>query len=428
MGPRPAEGGGCPRPGRAEALLLGAALAVRVLWACLAPTDLWFDHVFNDATARSLALGHGFTASTAPPFDPAVFRTPGYPSFLAAVYLVAGPSVRAAFLAQALLDTLSCWLLWRMAARTLGPRTGLATLALAASYPFTVHAVGTLSPETPLVLLGLLLAAVVDSWPAAGGTARVLAAGVLCGALSWVKPVFLPLPLFLLLADRLRGRPWRTAVPRGAAAGAVALALFAPWVLRNQREFGRPLLSGETGIVVSHGTRDFDPSAPGEIRAGFEILRAEPAARYEKERAGYADSRALLAKDGEYLEDGLSRIRARPARAFLLDPLRRVPRLWISSSHALMPGWVGWAAAAASVLYLLLGAAGLWALRGSIRAFAAWWILPVALTLLYAALHAEARYTLPARPTLLLLGGAALAAWGPGRREEKAPGSGDAGP
>ena len=43
---------------------------------------------------------------------------------------------------------------------------------------------------------------------------------------------------------------------------------------------------------------------------------------------------------------------------------------------------------------------------------AVWWVLPVHLTLVYAALHVEARYTLPARPTLLLLAGVgAHAAW-----------------
>ena len=67
-------------------LLLIVALALRISWALLANTELWFDHVFTDVTARSLLAGRGFTASLAPPFDPAVFRTPGYSVFLALVY------------------------------------------------------------------------------------------------------------------------------------------------------------------------------------------------------------------------------------------------------------------------------------------------------------------------------------------------------
>jgi hypothetical protein len=89
-----------------------------------------------------------------------------------------------------------------------------------------------------------------------------------------------------------------------------------------------------------------------------------------------------------------------------------VPRLWISTSHAQLPGWVGATAAVACLAYLGAALAGLWILRDRLRALAAWWVLPVLLTLAYAALHAEARYTLPARSSLLLLAGAAVApAW-----------------
>jgi hypothetical protein len=396
-----------------EAAVLAAALAARLGWAVLAPAELWFDHVFNDATAWNLASGHGFSASAEAPFEPAIFRTPGYPAFLAAVYAVAGHSVRAAFVVQALLDTLCCLLLGRLAARALGPRAGRWTLLLAATYPFTVHAVGTLSPETLLVLLGLLLVASVEAWPAEGaGAPPVAAAGAIYGALCWVKPVFLPLPLFLLAADRLRGRPWPRAAGRAAAAGALGLALFAPWVARNDSAFGRPLISGELGIVVWHGTRDFDAEVPAEIGQRFAASAKDPVERYEATRGGLADSKAVLAQDEEWLREGTARIRERPARAFLLDPARRVPRLWISTSHAQLPGWVGATAAVACLAYLGAALAGLWILRDRLRALAAWWVLPVLLTLAYAALHAEARYTLPARSSLLLLAGAAVApAW-----------------
>src|SRR5262245_25548648 len=117
---RPAADPGAPRWGRIEGPLLLLALAVRAAWCLLPPADLWFDHVFNDATAWNVALGNGFTASAGPDFVPAVFRTPGYPVLLGAVYRVAGHAVRAGFLANALLDTLSCLLAWRLAAADLG--------------------------------------------------------------------------------------------------------------------------------------------------------------------------------------------------------------------------------------------------------------------------------------------------------------------
>jgi len=224
-----------------------------------------------------------------------------------------------------------------------------------------------------------------------------------------VKPVFLPLPAFVAAAEVLRRRSPGVALARGAVMGALGLALFLPWVLRNQAAFGRPLLAGELGMVVWHGTRDFEEDTGREIRGNFERAPEAPADRYESARRGFADSPALLERDAAYLEKGLARLRERPLRAILLDPLRRLPRLWISTGHVQMAAWVGGAAAAAGVGYLLLGLLGLARLRGRLRELAAWWVLPLALTLAYAALHAEARYTLPARPTLLLLGGAALA-------------------
>jgi hypothetical protein len=401
---------------RRGAILLAVGLLLRVAWAMMAPADLWFDHVFNDVTARNLAAGNGFTASTEAPFDPAIFRTPGYPAFVAALYFVLGPSIRAVFLVQALLDTASCALAGRLVARRLGAGAGTAALALAVAYPFTIHAVGTLSPETLLVLLGLLLVAAVEALPPEGGRGALAAAGLLHGALCWVKPVFLPLPLILALAERWRGRTAGTALLRGAVVGALGVACFLPWPLRNQAIFGKPVLAGELGLVVWHGTRDFDPGVRDEIRANFDAAPADPAARYEEARRSFTGSREALEQDAAYLEAGLARIRERPVGALVADPLRRVPRLWISSWNVLLPPWAGGAAIAASLAFLALAAAGAWTLRGRLRELAAWGILPLCLTLGYAALHAEARYTLPARATLWLLGGAFVASLLPAAR------------
>ena len=83
-----------PRLDATVVTLLVLGLGVRLAWALFASTELWFDHVFNDATAWSFAEGRGFTASVEAPYDPAIFRTPGYPAFLGVVYALFGHSVR----------------------------------------------------------------------------------------------------------------------------------------------------------------------------------------------------------------------------------------------------------------------------------------------------------------------------------------------
>ncbi len=414
-----------PVPGRTELLLLAAALAARVAVALLSPTGLWFDHVFNDATARNLAAGNGFTASAEAPFVPGIFRTPGYPGFLAAVYAVAGPSVRAGFLANALLDALSCLLAWRLAARRLGPGPARWVLLVAATYPFTAQAVGTLSPESLLVFLCLLLLETLDGWPERGVGGAVIATGLLVGVLAWVKPVFLPLPAFLALWDRLRGRPLPGVAARAAVVTVLTVAVFAPWPLRNLREFGRPLLAGELGLVLWHGTRDFSEHRDREIKADFLRAPRKGEDRYEAMRRALADSPKVLEVDGDFLDGALREIAEHPVRAFVVDPLRRVPRLWVSTTHVQYAAWVGAAAAAACIAYLALAVAGALLLRGRLVELSSWLVVPVCLTLAYAALHAEARYTLPARPVLWLLGGVALQRawerWGPARQRAASP-------
>lgn len=407
----PGDGGGTVRTGRTAAALLVVAFVVRAAYASVADTALWFDHVFNDATAVGLLEGRGFTVSLEPPYAPAIFRTPGYPAFLACVYGLVGHSVRAALWANALLDTASCWLLFRLAARRLDAPAAHAVLLLAATYPFLVQAVGLLSPESLSVFLGLVLVALVERWPDEGGWPRVVAAGVVLGALAWVKPVFLPLPALLLVAERLRGRAWRPALARCALVGALATAALVPWVVRNQRAFGRPVLAGELGLVVWHGTLDFADERDALIRESFDRAAAE-GDHYETARGWYDDGAAEVRESDALLDRAFARMRERPLGAFVLDPLRRVPRLWVSTTYATGPWWVGAGAAAACVGYLLLAGNGLARLRGRLGTLAVWWVLPVHLTLVNAALHVEARYTLPARPSLLLLAGVGLhAAW-----------------
>jgi len=402
--PDPAAG----RPGGFEISVLLAALGLRLAWALVAPSALWFDHVFNDATAWNLSLGNGFTASAEPPFIPAIFRTPGYSVFLAFVYDIAGHAVRAGFVANALLDTVSCLIAWRLAVEDVGRPAARWVLLIAATYPFTIHATGTLSPESLLVFLALLSVAAFRAWPARGWSWTIPAAGAALGAAAWVKPVFLPLPGLLLVAEGLRHGQWRAATRRALVVGAVGMVLFVPWLVRNRSAFGHPCLGGEAGLVLWHGTRDFHPDLDREIESRFAAAPADDASRYEVTRRGLADSPALLARDEEYRRAALEFIRTHPLETLVLDPVRRVPRLWISVRHVQMPPWVGVVAAAASLAYLGLALAGLWLLRERWRSLAHWWVLPTLLTLVYAAIHVEARYSLPARPTLWVLGGVAL--------------------
>ena len=401
-----------PSLGRLGLAALVIGLLVRLAYAFVADTTLWFDHVFNDATAIGLLEGRGFTVSTELPYAPAIFRTPGYPAFLAGVYGALGHSVRVAYVVNALLDTASCWLLFRLAARRVGAAPARFVLLLAATYPFFVHAVGSLSPEALATFLSLVLLWSIERWPPEGGWKRVVLTGLLLGALGWIKPVFLPLPAILLVTEPMRGRAWRLSLARAVAVGALALVAITPWIARNYSEFQRPVLAGELGLVVWHGTYDFSDERDTMIRTAFTDAKSSANDPYENTRERFASPERELEESDRFLGLAFERMAKRPLRAYVLDPLRRIPRLWVSMSYALGPWWIGAGAAAASIGYLVLGAIGLRLLWARRRELAAWWMLPVQLTLVYAAIHVEARYTLPARASLLLLAGVAIhAGW-----------------
>jgi len=391
--------------------LLGLALVLRVAWASMASTELWFDHIFTDATAMGLLEGRGFTVSLSAPYDPAIFRTPGYSFFLAGLYGLVGHSVRAAFFANAIIDTLSCLLIYRLARHYFSPRTALMALFVAAIYPFTIYSVGSLSPESLLVFLGLLFTTLVCNWSWQEGAKRPFGlalwpAGVVVGILCWVKPVFLPLPAFLFVFELVRLRSLKSALGRAAIVGLVAGVIFLPWVVRNLREFGKPILAGEMGMVVWHGTLDFAEERDEMVKERFAAAPKKNVDRYE----ATPDSHRLLEQDRLFLDRGLTNIKANPARALLLDPLRRIPRLWISTTFVTGPAIIGIFATIACIGYLVFAFAGGYVLRRRLSELAPLFILPALLTAVYAVFHVEARYTLPARPTLILLAGVALSA------------------
>jgi 4-amino-4-deoxy-L-arabinose transferase-like glycosyltransferase len=138
---------------------------------------------------------------------------------------------------NAVLATLTGWVLWRLAlAVGLGARGALITAALYLVYPpFISHGVRLLT-ETPTILLltAAMLALVEGMRHRSPG--RFALAGLLLGLATLARPTTLFLPLALLpLVVWPRGR-----MARGWLILAAVFALTqAPWVIRNAVTFGK---------------------------------------------------------------------------------------------------------------------------------------------------------------------------------------------
>jgi hypothetical protein len=199
---------------------------------------------YEDLARNLVHQGRYTTYADVTPTVPEAKRTPGYPLFLAAVYVVLGESRLAVAGVHAVLFALVCGLMYAIGARVRGPALGLLAAAATALYaPLPYYGAQALS-----MVLGTLLT-VTAVWlllptPAVPATGRFVAAGLVCGALALVRPAFVLAPLWIVawyawIAPRLGapGRPpWRAL---GGFLAAVAL-LMGPWFAYTAIHFGSP--------------------------------------------------------------------------------------------------------------------------------------------------------------------------------------------
>jgi hypothetical protein len=244
--------------------ILAAALAARALVAALIVFPTPEDTTYYVGVARNLVEGRGLIADAIWSFQtpPLVFPRPAFevwlplPSFLAAIPMaLAGPTFRAAQLVPVLSGALVPVLAWRLGAdvaRELALPLGRArTLAIGAgltaavSLPLLLHSA---LPDSTMPFAALALGACLlmprlvprlgDGSPPIGG---LVGLGDLIGlaALTRNEAIWLGLAWLLVVwwtpnLDRRR-RVVVVAIP-----AAIAIAIFAPWAVRDWLVFGTP--------------------------------------------------------------------------------------------------------------------------------------------------------------------------------------------
>jgi 4-amino-4-deoxy-L-arabinose transferase-like glycosyltransferase len=383
-------------------------------------------------------------------FVPEVIRTPGYPAFVAACYKVFGVGNDLAVTAvQAIVFVGICLFVYALARRLAGTRVAIVAAALAALF-------------SPLPHFGALV--LTELWTTFVATAAMLVVlravqqarirdfvlgGVLLSATTLVRPAFVLLPFFLVVAMPLLVRSQRT--PQ-ALRGWTALALAAgltllPWFTYNYVHLGRFTLSPAGGVGRGLWEGSWQGFWPGRVQAdltaiaeeGGDIqsrarelaratgLEAAPMVQYVTEWRTIHDlwdtpqdplerARARVAADQEYLRAALNNISRDPVGHVSRRITRGLFVLWaadipIRYSHInTTPTLVIRAIWIAQVLLLLLAAAGamlLW--RRGRWPEAVLMTLPLFyVTAVHLPLLCEARQSLPVKPLVLALAAIAL--------------------
>ncbi|MBN1977015.1 MAG: glycosyltransferase family 39 protein [Anaerolineae bacterium] len=381
--------------------VLVLALALRVLYMALfvgldsPPT---YDGRRYDYFAVHILAGEGYRTE----FGPTASKPPLYPFFIAAVYRLFGPgNFVAVRLLQALIDSLSCILLFFLGKALKSASVGLLAAVGAAFYPLSIYMSALLYPET--LFLFLLTACLLVSVKVAR-VGRCWAAGV-CGILFGLSTLARPntivfLPFILVFPFFLQSRPQRAW--RLVAVFLLAMVLtILPWSIRNYlvfREFvplttegggvfwadNHPLAEGGTVIPGRETWQGDDP--PDRLWSGWSELGEPESSR-------------------RFFRAGLQWIRSHPIDFLALLP-GKLGRLWSPASfttHSQRRAgplttllWIPY------LPFLLLVAAGI---VGSLGRWREWFlmyglILSTNLTALVFA--GGTRYLVPMSPALLV--------------------------
>ena len=415
----------------------------------------WTDQVGYRRLGQALATTGRFTKfPDAPELVPEVIRTPVYPMFLAAIYKVAGTGQLPVALAQTALFAAMCLFVYAIAKRIADDRVALAAGLLTALF-------------SPLPYFGALVLTEVwttfmftaSMWMAIRAVqSRRLAPfamlGILLGITALSRPVFALFPVGIVLVGLvffpLTGV---TRVRRPAMTSwAVLLATFAltmlPWFAYNYVTLGQLTLSPAGGM--GRGMWEGSWQATWSGRLQNELTLVAEAAETTNDRAGldarvetiaarehlsaapmleyvhqWEDIRriwttpivpeervaARVQADREYMRVGLSNIRGQ-SNAHLIKRLARgVVILWAGeipirySDINAVPTIVTRAIWGIQALLFLAAAVGVYALIRSGRAAEGCTLAAaiVYVTSVHFPILTEARQSLPAQPTLLLL-------------------------
>lgn len=374
-----------------------AGLALRLFFLTYAPAVTDDSHGYIDLANNWLQHGiYGQTESGE--IVPSDGRLPGYPAFLAAIFWIFGPgNIRAALVAQILLDLVTCGVIADLARRMVPRRiAGPVAFALATTCPFLAnYAAAGLTESLETLFTAVALDCVVAGlsridenvgeytrlwpfWVATGvaigacillrpdGGIVLAAVGVYFGVVMMRGASNSPIAKGLMIRTRASARTMRSSIAwAGITVAVVALAPLVPWTIRNFRTFHHfeplaPRYASESDELTPRGFNAWVKTWMAEYASVQEIYwnvqgdvkgdKIEPNKLPSRalDEPGRNETLALIAEynqtqtltpesDARFAALAAERIRAHPLRYYVELPVLRVADMWLRPRTELLP-------------------------------------------------------------------------------------------
>lgn len=380
--------------------------------------------------ALNLLENFSVSFSRSNPIEPTVYRSPGYPAFLALIYAISSYSIIAVRIAQFALLGLTAYWLYCLALRFVNERTARLSALLCVAYPplvflTTFHLTEILAT---CVTVGLVL--LIEKQARTDDRKYLLGfcVGLTSGILALIRPS-LSLSLLLILGGAVIVK-MMTAKLAGIRVMLVSLTIttagfamvLSPWLIRNALLSHRLVLSTANGESLFCSMLQYN----GRISYAFTIENWEQVYFPEVRKRGQEVEKQLdsvafngstgwtgiprsiqrdLLLNDNWRQGAVEEFQKLTATQIIKSIPKRLAYLW--STCDMSPPWlyVGnfhrFVQGHFIILFLLAISGILLRWRNFGKEWLLW-IFPLYITLVHLFFHVESRYSMPARPFILI--------------------------
>lgn len=398
--------------------------------------SLWPDSVSYLTLARNLLAGDGYQGNPGSGVD--LSRTPGYPVFLASVFLFFGESYSAVVFVQLAMGGIISLALFWVGREHLSPRAGYFAALLYALTPNAILWSLSILSDTLFVLCITLACMPVAYFLREVRGRWAVISGALIGLSALVRPissVLVPLWAILLAGYNIyRKRSLREGFLIGAMFIAASAVFIVPWVVRNSLVWDRPMLSSiaiwnlgryqapaalarAKGISLEEARGEIPTShipQPGDAQRYLRVILDYP---LDYLTAHLHGTRLIMTEAGQPNLAQLVGVHYRGSGVFsafkesgIKDAVKRLLDAWRGQHQRWL--FIGTVVAlifqAFSYLFAVIGGIHLWRSGSDLRWLGLMFILTSAAFILIPGPVGNGRFRLPAEPFLALLAAAGI--------------------